>query len=88
MMADLSHSFPVSNQVFIFTHVDAHETWVGDRRAGDAHVHFSGASLAQQVHQRPSRVAAHDAVIDHHYSLINHIFHDHIELERHTLFAQ
>jgi hypothetical protein len=74
----------VADQLAVRRHVYPHETGVSYRRRGDAHVHFGGATRAQQLHQRPGRVAAHDRIVHQHDPLPLQILRQWIVLELHA----
>jgi len=69
-------------------HVDAEVTRVGDGWARDAHVHFGGAGVAQQLHQRPGSGAADQRIVDHHHSLAGEVLRECVELECHAALAE
>ena len=88
MGANFFYTQPVSDQIVVLSHIHTHETGVADGRAGDAQVNFTRSGVAQHLQQRARRIAAHNAVIDHHQAAVTHIFFDHVEFQRHTLLAQ
>ena len=61
--------------------VDPVEAGPGHRGAGDPHVHFGGARLAQHPDDRALRVAAHDRIIHHNDPLAGDDIPQRVQLE-------
>ena len=59
VITHLIHREMRSHEVALVTHVDTEVTRVRNRRTRDAEVHLGGASVANELHQRPSRGASH-----------------------------
>src|SRR5690606_25749530 len=80
VLANLFQRLVGRDQFVLGRHVNAHEAGEADGWAGDAHVHFARARVAQKLYQRAGGVAAHNRVVDHHHALAAQVFGQRVEL--------
>ncbi len=88
MPTNFIHGSLMSNEIFMPSHIHAHETGMSDGRTGDRDMYFLCAGIPQQLDQWTHCISTHDAVIDHDDTPIQHIFLDHVEFQRHPTFSQ
>src|ERR1044071_4164299 len=88
MLTNFIHSSLMRNEIFMSSHIHAHEAWMSDGWTGDCDMHFLCAGIPEQLDQWTHRISTHDAVIDHDDAPIQHVFSDHIELQSHATPAQ
>ena len=69
---ELPHAFEIvrrGEELVLLRRVDAVIVGMGDRRRGDAEMHFAGAGIAHHLHDLHRGRAAHDRVVDQHDAL-------------------